>query len=99
MKHTSERCWGSINRNENMRNVCSSVYWCRFAHFALKSSRRFLQSSSTGQRHLYSTKISVQRMQEKRYCQHALVSSPLSTRGATELFKLRIFPSQSNCNR
>jgi hypothetical protein len=48
LDETYERTLRDIDKqNENMPNGCSSAYLCPFAHFALRSLRTFLQSSST----------------------------------------------------
>ena len=95
IKHTSKRCWASIRRNENTRNDCSSASWCPFAHFMLRSSRIFLQSSSTRPHRLHLTKICDHWMQKRRYCPHVLVLSPSSIGKANKLYNSRIFQSRS----
>ena len=95
IKHMSKHCWGSIRRNENTPNVCSSASRSPFAHFALRSLPIFLQSSSTRQRPLRLTRIYGHWMRKRRCCQHAPVSSPLSIGKAVKSYNSHTSPSRS----
>ena len=95
-------CSASMRRSKNMPNDFSDVSRssCLFTLFASKSSRRFLQFSSTRKRSLHLTQqIAVQQTQKKRLCPYVPVSSPSSTEEAIKWYNTLTSPSRSTWHR